>query len=296
MEWVTSLKKAIGFMEEHLLENIGAEETAAFVNMSPFYLQKGFQIMTGYSIGEYLRNRRLYLAAVELSAGGEKIIEIAYKYGYDTPEGFTKAFTRFHGVTPSQLRRDGSEFKIFLPLNINVVIQGGDKMNFTVEKMDGFTVIGFAREFSFETAYEEIPKFWDEIIYKYARNLFAGKTPQNALEKAFAEHRIGEFGVCIGDIGKEGKFRYLIAGRYADGDVPEGMVTYELPEAEWVKFKCVGALPEALQDMNSKIFREWLPGNGEFEIACGVNLEWYGSANIQSTDYESGIWLPVVRK
>lgn len=296
MEWITSLKAAIGYMEENILCDIGAEEVAENVHMSPFYFQKGFQILTGYSVGEYLRNRRLYLAAVDIQKSAEKIIDIAYKYGYDTPESFTKAFSRFHGATPVAVRKDNAAIHPFLSLKISVSIQGGDKMNYTVEKMSGFKVIGFVREFSFENSYGLIPKFWDEISEKY-ENIFMGKAPSNEIERAVLENRISMYGVCIDDVGRDGKFRYMIAGEYAGGDVPEGMELYEIPEAEWVKFKCVGPMPDSLQSLNTVVFKEWLPGNGEFEIAAGLNIEWYSSeGNPKDADYESGIWLPVRRK
>ncbi len=297
MEWITSLKAAIGYMEENILCDIGVCEVAEEVHMSPYYFQKGFQILTGYSVGEYLRNRRLYLAAIDIQKNDNKIIDIAYKYGYDTPESFTKAFSRFHGATPIAVRKNKVLIKTFLPLKISISIQGGDKMNYTVEKMTGFKVVGFEREFSFETAYAEIPKFWDEICCKYAQNISMGKTPANAYEKAVFENRIGTYGVCIDDIGKEGKFRYMIAGEYVSGEVLDGMTTYVIPEAEWVKFECVGSMPDSLQSLNTVIFKEWLPGNDEFEIAGGLNIEWYSSeGNPKDADYESGIWFPVKRK
>jgi len=297
MEWITSLKTAIGYMEENILCDIGAENVAGHVHMSPFYFQKGFQILTGYSVGEYIRNRRLYLAAVDIQKSDGKIIDIAYKYGYDTPESFTKAFSRFHGATPMAIRKDKSFIKPFLPLRISVSIQGGDKMNYTVEKMSGFKVIGFVREFGFETAYAEIPKFWDEIREKYTKNICIGKTPANDMEKAVFENSIGMYGVCIDDVGKDGRFRYMIAGGYTGGGVPEGMEIYEIPCADWVKFKCVGSMPDSLQSLNTVVFKEWLPGNGEFEIAGGLNIEWYSSVGSpKDADYESGIWLPVRRK
>ena len=113
MEWLGSIRGAIEYMEGHLLTVEDADEVAGAVYMSPFYLQKGFKVMTGYSIGEYIRSRRLYLAGLDVISGTEKIIDIAYKYGYDTPESFTKAFTRFHGVTPTGLRTDAGKIKVF---------------------------------------------------------------------------------------------------------------------------------------------------------------------------------------
>lgn len=297
MEWVTCLRSAIDYMEAHLLDNIGAEETAEQVHVSSIYLQKGFQIMTGYSMGEYLRNRRLYKAAVEIAQSDEKIINIALKYGYETPESFTKAFGRFHGVTPTEIRKNPASIRVFHPLRVNIVIRGGDNMDFVVEKMAGFKVIGFVREFSFEGNYEAIPKFWDEIYEKYHPELLNGNHLSNEYERAIYDNRIGEFGICIDDVGKKGKFRYMIAGRYMGGDVPEGMAVYAFPTEDWAKFKCVGPLPKSLQNVNTQIFKEWLPGNPDYEISGRYNIEWYSSSgNPQDADYQSEIWIPVKRK
>lgn len=170
-------------------------------------------------------------------------------------------------------------------------------MDFVVEKMAGFKVIGFAREFSFDNSYEEIPKFWDEICQKYQTGLLVSNAPSNEYEQAIYDNRIGEFGVCIDDIGKAGKFRYMIAGRYMGGNVPEGMEVYELPAEDWAKFKCVGTMPDSLQSVNTQIFKEWLPGNPNYEIAGKYNIEWYSSlGNPQAADYQSEIWIPVKKK
>ncbi len=104
MEWLTSIRKAIDYMEEHLEENITAQDVADQVFMSSFFFQKGFSLMTGYGLGEYIRNRRLYLAAQDLQKTDEKIIDIAFRYCYESPESVTIAFSRFHGVSPLQLR------------------------------------------------------------------------------------------------------------------------------------------------------------------------------------------------
>ena len=106
MDWTESLRRAVDFMEKNLLENISPDDVAKAVCISPFYLERGFKVMTGFSIGEYIRNRRLYLSALDILSGSEKVIDIALKYGYDTPESYTKAFTRFHGVSPVQLRKE----------------------------------------------------------------------------------------------------------------------------------------------------------------------------------------------
>lgn len=295
MEWTESLRSAISYMEQHLLEDINADDVAEQVHMSSYYLQKGFGIMTGYSVGEYIRNRRLYLAALDVISGKEKVIDLAYKYGYETPESFTKAFSRFHGVSPAQLKKDVHKIKVFLPLKIIVEIRGGNDMDVTVEKMTGFKLIGFERVFETEDAYQKIPLFWDEFKEKYLGLLY-GRTPKNELEETICNCKVAEFGICIDDLGEKGKFRYMIAGRYNGGQVPEGMSVYEFPDMEWAKFRCVGSMPGALQLVNTKIFEEWLPGNPDYEIAMYANIEWYSKGDMTSNDYESGIWLPVKRK
>ncbi len=297
MEWITSIKKSINYMESHLLDEISIEDVAKHVNISSFYLQKGFQLITGVSMSEYIRKRRLYMAALDLMSGDEKIIEIAFKYGYETPESFTKAFTRFHGITPSGLKSEKTAIKTFLPLKISLLIQGGNEMDYVVEKMKGFKVIGYERVFTFDNGYENIPKFWSEIFQEKMTSIFKKEKPETEEEETIVNCRIGEFGICIDDVGENGKFRYMIAGIYTEGKVPDGMVVYEIPELEWAKFKCVGPIPGAIQSVNTNIFKEWLPGNDSYEIAMGLNLEWYSSdGNPTDSDYESGIWLPVKRK
>ena len=296
MEWLSGVRTAIDFIEEHLTDDISAQDVADRVYLSPFFLQKGFSLMTGYGVGEYIRNRRLYQAALALRDTEDKVIDIAFRYGYETPESFTKAFTRFHGATPSQVR-SGAASKAFLPLTIKLSIQGGDQMDCKITPMFPFKVIGFQREFDNESAYAEIPKFWDEICEKYAYNVYAGNAPANPCEQALVDYCIGEYGICIDDIGG-GRFRYLIAGKYTGGDVPEGMAVYEFPRSDWAVFNCMSPIPEALQSMNTRIFREWLTGNPTYELFGNAGVEWYDCVNGEKTDpdYDSAIWVPVKKK
>ncbi len=296
MEWLTSIRTAIDYIDEHLEDNISAQDVADRVNISPFFLQRGFSLMTGYGIGEYIRNRRLYQAAVDLKETEWKVIDIALRYCYETPESFTKAFSRFHGVTPSQVR-DGAAIKVFLPLTIKLSVQGGSQMDYKIAPMFPFKVIGFQKVFDNETAYAEIPKFWDEICEKYANSVYAGNAPANPYEQALVDNCIGEYGVCIDDIGG-GRFRYLIAGKYTGGAVPEGMVVYEFPRNEWAVFDCIGPNPQTLQSVNTRIFSEWLPGNPDYELSGNATVEWYDCINGEMTDpdYHSAIWVPVKKK
>lgn len=288
MEWTGNLRKAVQYIEEHLLDDIDAEDVAKAVYMSPFYFQKGFHIMTGYSIAEYIRYRRLYLAALEALSGDKKIIDLAYRYGYQTPESFTKAFSRFHGVSPMQIKNSTGSIKVFLPLKITISIQGGNDMNVTIEKMDSMMVIGWEKEINLDNSYHEIPAFWSE----FCAQCRAG-TADPAAVRAMEDNCIGEFGICIDDMPGTNRLHYMIAGKYRGGGVPEGMKLFELPALQWAKFSCCGPLPGALQSVNTKIYREWLPNNPDYEISAGINVEYYTMGDTAAPDYESEIWIPV---
>ena len=295
MEWLSAIKHTIEHIENHLDDDISLQDISNVVHISPYILSKGFSVMTGYSISEYIRRRRLYLAALALRNTNQSVLDIALDSGYDTPESFSKAFSRFHGCSPSAVR-SGAAFQTFLPLNIQITICGGDQMDYKITKMFGLKLIGFQKEFSVENSHAEIPKFWDEICEKYAANVYAGNPPANAYEKALIDNCIGEYAVCIDDM-DDTKFRYLIAGKYTGGEIPEGMVLYEFPMGDWVVFDCIGPMPEALQTLSIKIFKEWLPANEKYELSGNATIEWYDCIRDKDDpDYRSAIWLPVKSK
>ena len=118
MEWIERIGDAIKFIEDNMTEDITIKDIAENIFISPFYFQKGFSMLCGFTVGEYIKKRRLTLAGIELLSTDNKIIDIALKYGYDSPDIFTKAFTRFHGVTPTAVRKDGAVIKSFAPLKI----------------------------------------------------------------------------------------------------------------------------------------------------------------------------------
>jgi transcriptional regulator, AraC family len=147
MSWIESIQKAIGYMEEHLLEDISIEQIAKEANASAFHFQRTFTILTDISPLEYLRRRRLTLAAQELANSRIKVIDLAYKYGYDTPESFTKAFRRQHGISPSEARKSTRKLKFYSRLMIQVSLKGADPMNYNVVERTGFEAVGIKREF-----------------------------------------------------------------------------------------------------------------------------------------------------
>ena len=294
MELVDDLKKTIDYIEEHLLEDIDINKISKKVGISKFYLQRSFQILVGYSIGEYIRNRRLYLAARELSHSDNKVIDIAYKYRYETPESFTKAFTRFHNNTPSNVKKGGS-YVPFNRIKIKISIEQGEEMNVKVTPMFPIKLIGFESEFSFDNSYQEIPKYWDEICEKHCKRIYAGQDPVTPEEKAIVDNCIGEYALCMDGNGKT--FKYMVAGRYTGGEVPKGMKLVELERGDWAVFDCYGPNPKTLQDTNTKIFNEWIPNNNEYEVRANYNIEWYDcTGDMEDANYHTAIWIPVRKK
>ena len=285
MGWMESISRAIGYIEGRLTEEISIDDIADQIHISPFYFQKGFSLLCGYTVAEYIRKRRLALAGSELVSTDAKVIDVALKYGYDSPDSFTKAFTRFHGITPSMVRKDGAVLKSFAPLKINLSLEGGYLMDYKITQKDSFTVIGTARMFLYENAQQEIPKFWNE---HYAAG--NGKVV------------CGMYGICYDENRQGDEFEYLIADNYNPSrEVPEGFFTKVIPAHTWAVFPSKGPMPKALQDVNNKIFSEWLPNCKEYEIAAGYNIELYEDPTnypkgTQDEDYYSEVWIPVKKK
>lgn len=282
VNWLEAIEKSIEYIEEHITENISAEDAAECVYMSPFYFQKGFSMLCGYTVAEYIRNRRLALAGGELLTDKAKVIDVALKYGYDSPDSFTKAFTRFHGISPSKVQKGNVMIKTFAPLKINISLKGGYIMNYKIVKKESFKVLGNPRRFSYETCKEEIPKFWQEHY-----------------ESGKGKYVCGMFGVNIDEKMGGNDFEYLIADAYnSEKEVPEGFEVRTVPAFTWAVFSCDGPMPKALQDVNKKIFSEWLPALKEYEFAAGYCIEMYDDVSkypngTQDENYHSEIWIPV---
>ena len=162
MEWAEAISEAVKYIESHITEDITMYEVADHVNISPFYFHKGFSMLCGYSIAEYMRNRRMALAGEELITSDITVIELAMKYGYDSPDSFTKAFTRFHGFTPLTVRKNKTMIKTFAPLKLTISLKGGYIMDYRIVQKESFIVLGVSKEFGYENAKQEVPLFWQE--------------------------------------------------------------------------------------------------------------------------------------
>jgi AraC family transcriptional regulator len=288
MDYIETLNEAVRYIESHLEDDLSYADVAEHVALSPYHFMRIWKGVTGLTLSDYIRERQLYQAILDLSADPSlKIIDVAYKYHYATPEGFTKAFVRYGGATPQKARKDHTKIKPFLPLAVSSLIQGGHHMDYQIVEMKEFEVIGLSRRFTFDEAYKKIPAFWSETI----RKICQPSDPNFAL---VAKDRIGEFGVCVND-GKE-DFEYLIAGEYHGEKLPKGFKTRKIPSSLWAKFKCVGPLPGSMQSVNTAIWHEWLPAHAEYELSENIDIEFYSEMPMDDPHYESEIWLPIRKK
>lgn len=289
MNYTQGLQNAIDYIEEHLTDDLDIEEIAAQSGLSAFYFQRIFNILCDYSLGEYIRNRRLTLAGNELSGTDEKVIDIALKYGYDTPESFSRAFSRFHGITPSQAKKNSSPLKSFSRLSVEIHLKGGNIMDYKIVKKDAFKVLQKISTQSIDDEQNKntIPDFWtqshqDGTVYKLLE---------------LATDRTNIFGICYGNTPNNKKtFEYSIAALCGDNtEIPDGFSIKEIPARTWAVFECIGPMPDAIQKTWHKICSEFFP-TANYEPTYEMDIEAYPAGVMTSPDYRTEIWVTVKEK
>lgn len=289
MDWLTGIQNAINYVEEHLTEDIDYEKVAREAACSNFYFQRIFGILCGISLGDYIRNRRLTLAGDELSASDDKVIDIALKYGYESPESFTRAFSKFHGVTPSEAKKDGSKLKSFSRISVKITLSGGSVMNYKIVEKEAFDIIEKVETHSVENSanMKSIPEFWTRAHQDGTVKTLMDVTT----DRSFI------FAVCYGNLPENVKtFDYSIAAKYEkDSTVPEGFRRNTIPARTWAVFECKGAMPDAIQELWHKIVSEFFP-TSSYKPTYEMDIEAYSEGNMSDRDYYSEIWIPVVKK
>ncbi len=272
--WTEGIQNALAYIETNLSAELDIREIAKRAYVSPFYFQRIFSALCGVGLGEYIRSRRLTLAGEELLHSDVKIIDLAAKYGYDSPDSFNRAFQRFHGLSPSAARKQGASLRAYSPVKLKLTLEGGTMLEYRIVTKPQFTVVGLPRRFHAETCYQDIPDYWTELL----------SLPQPPVK--------GAFGICIDDGGQE--FEYLIADNYVPWqEIPKDCVTRVIPASTWAVFPCRGPLPQALQEVNTRMWSEWLPNCRTYRLAANLNIELYAPPAENPADNYCEIWLPV---
>ncbi|WP_020617304.1 AraC family transcriptional regulator [Paenibacillus daejeonensis] len=283
MEWLTRMQDALSFIEDHITNPLGIEEVAQAAYSSPFHFQRMFRMLTGVSVGEYIRRRRLTLAAQELAVTQARVLDVALKYGYESPEAFAKAFRKAHGITPSAAREPDAQLKAYPRLSFQLSLKGDQDMDYRIVTREAFTVTGKTLVTSCVDGENsrEIPAFWNTCN--------ADGTSHRLAQLGGGEHDL--LGICA-DMNAQGdEFTYWIA---VEADLPdeEGLSTRVIPAATWAVFTAVGPMPGAIQEVWQRIFQEWFPSTG-YEHTGGPEFELYPPDDPFGEDYRTEIWVPV---
>ncbi len=287
------IQQAICYMEEHIYEEINYTDVAKSINMSNYNFHRTFSFIVGMTANEYIRNRRLTLAALELQQTDVSVIDAAYKYGYESPESFSKAFSRFHGSTPKQAKKKGAKIHLFNPLVIKITLEGGSIMDYRMEHRGKQKFIALVRPFPNEISNDDndhsIPDFWAECYEKGLVEPMKLLRPQG---------RRDLYGLCSPTKESETHFDYGI-GVIMDEDTDtekleellgKGYSVWEAEPADYAVFQCIGSDGECISETWSKFFKEFVPQTGYMQT--------------DDTDYEiyfengeSGVfcelWVPV---
>ncbi|MBR5417694.1 MAG: AraC family transcriptional regulator [Clostridiales bacterium] len=298
MEWIAAMQEAITYMEDHLLEEINYEDVAKHVHTSAYEFHRAFSFLTGITANAYIRNRRLSLAGREIIETDGKITDIALKYGYETPESFTKAFTRFHGVAPKTAREESGKLVLFSPLNIRLTVDGGKSMDYRIVQTEAKKFIALTRTFKTEIINDdenhEIPDFWAECN----QNQLLG--PIWMLKE---DGNRDLYGLCTPTPEGATTFKYGI-GILIEEDTPDfdakalegkGFEIWDVKPGTYVVFDCVGENADVIGETWEKFYKEFLPQSG-YEAVDEADYELYFDDAKGRPGLICELWIPIKKK
>ncbi|WP_202710983.1 AraC family transcriptional regulator [Sporosalibacterium faouarense] len=285
MEHLGKLNDSIDYIEENLSKDIDIKKVAEVACLSKFHYQRMFHILTGITVGEYIRKRRLTLAAQELAITNSKVIDIALKYGYSTPESFSKAFSKLHKISPSIVGNSENTLEAYPRLSFNIQLKGAEKMKYKIVEKEGFTIVGKGIRVSTGNGenFKRIPKFWEECN----ENSLCSKLSEKMGE-------LGLMGVCTDMDMENDEFTYMIAIEKPDESLELDLTEIEISASTWAVFEAIGAIPDAIQDVTKRIFSEWFPSTG-YKHADGPELEIYYPGDVNDENYKSEVWIPIIK-
>ena len=281
MEWIERLNDAVGYIEEHLTEEIDYERLGKIACCSSYHFQRMFTYMAGVPLSEYIRRRRMSLAAVDLQSTGIKIIDVAGKYGYNSPTAFNRAFQSVHGIAPSAVKNEGVSVKSFPPVSFKIIVKGVEEMNYRIETKDAFRIVGVSvpLEKDIEKNFAVIPRKWQETAVNGTLQKLTGLMDTQPM---------GVLGVSTCNDTEPWRYYIAVSSSQTDKDLEE----YTVPAATWAVFPGAGT-NQSIQELERRIVTEWLPTSG-YEYGNAPDAEVYLNPDPQNAQYE--VWIPVVRK
>ncbi|MED3918748.1 AraC family transcriptional regulator [Priestia aryabhattai] len=290
MDLLRNMNRALDYIEENLTNDIDFREVARLALCSEYHFKRMFSFLAGITLSEYIRRRRLTLAAFELKSNNIKVIDMAIKYKYSSPDSFTRAFQNLHGITPSEAKKSGSSLKAFPKMTFQLSIKGGNEMNYRIEEKEAFHIVGIKERVPiiFHGVNPEIAAMWESLNDETIRELkeLSNVTPLGLLSASvnFSEGRMEE----------KGQLDHYI-GVATTNDCPDYLVQLEVPAGTWAVFEAVGPFPDTLQDVWGRIYSEWFPAS-TYEQVEGPEILWNEHKNVTSPTFKSEIWIPVLKK
>ena len=290
MNALQNMNEALNFIEENLTNEIDVSEVAKRALCSEYHLKRMFSFLAGVPLSEYIRRRRLTLAAFDLNNSNSRIIDIAIKYGYDSPDAFTRAFHHIHGITPSEAKNNGHTIKSYPSMTFQLSVKGGNPMDYRIEEKEAFSIVGVQKRVPivFHGVNPDIAAMWkslDEDTIKELKKLSNIK-PSGLISAStdFSEGRMEE----------EGGLEHYI-GVATTNKAPNDFAQLGVSALTWAVFGSVGPFPETLQDIWGRIYSEWFPSSN-YEQVKGPEILWNESKDTNSTNFKSEIWIPVKKK
>lgn len=290
MDTLTSMNKALAYIEENLSEDIDYRELSRIACCSEYHFKRMFSFLSGISLSEYIRRRRLTLAALDLKDSSLRVIDVAIKYGYSSADSFSRAFYSVHGILPSDARSENTQLKAYPKMTFQLSIKGGREMNYRIVDKAAFKLVGFKKRVPivFNGVNPEIAKMYELLTPEVIKELksLSNIEPRGIISAStnFSEGRMEEKGELDHYIGVA--TRVDETGRY---DV------LEVEPSTWAVFESVGPFPETLQNIWGRIYSEWFPSSG-YEAAPGPEILWNENPNTDNPEYRSEIWIPVKKK
>ncbi|AYV66693.1 MULTISPECIES: AraC family transcriptional regulator [Niallia] len=290
MDLLKNMNDAMGYIEENLTNEIDFKIVARIAHCSEYHFKRMFSFLAGITLSEYIRRRRLSLAAFELTNSILKIIDIAVKYGYNSPDSFTRAFQNFHGVTPSEARNNGQQLKAFPPMTFQLSIRGGNEMNYRIEQKKAFNIVGMMKRVPiiFEGENPEITAMWKSLTMEKIDQL---KKLSNAEPKGMIQ---ASTNFSDGRMEEKGELDQYI-GVTTTEECPENFSKLEVPALTWAIFESTGAFPSTLQETWGRIFSEWFPSSN-YQVTEGPEILSIKTQDLTSPFVKSEIWIPVLKK
>ncbi|WP_232697470.1 AraC family transcriptional regulator [Brevibacillus daliensis] len=287
MDLLTNMNGAIKYIEENLTNDIDFKEVARLALCSEYHFKRMFSFLAGISLSEYIRRRRLTLAAFELKDSHVKIIDIAMKYGYNSPDSFTRAFQNLHGITPSEARNNGHSLKAYPRMTFLLSIKGGSEMNYRIEEKKAFRIIGIKKRVPiiFNGVNPEIASMWESLDGETINKLkiLSNVKPMGLLSAStnFSEGRMEE----------KGELDHYI-GVATTKECPDNLTQLKVPASTWAVFEAIGPFPDTLQDVWGRIYSEWFPSSN-YEQIEGPEILWNEDKDVTSPTFKSEIWIPI---